>query len=122
MQKYPAQFCDIPPQIADDARDAAVKTKGGENHRNGRQGQALLNRQRQQVHLMNVRHQQGQHNHQEDDFGAKQEAIDRFTSAVPMHTTAPPRRVKISTPAAGGSCQSSHWLRLEASNSPAPLI
>lgn len=55
-----------------------MKTKGGENHRNGRQGQALLNRQRQQVHLMNVRHQQGQHNHQEDDFGAKQEAIEQI--------------------------------------------
>lgn len=55
-----------------------MKTKGGENHRNGRQGQALLNRQRQKVHLMNVRHQQGQHNHQEDDFGAKQEAIEQI--------------------------------------------
>lgn len=55
-----------------------MKTKGGENHRNGREGQALLNRQRQQVHLMNVRHQQGQHNHQEDDFGAKQEAIEQI--------------------------------------------
>lgn len=98
-----------------------MKTKGGENHRNGRQGQALLNRQRQQVHLMNVRHQQGQHNHQEDDFGAKQEAIEQIHQrGANAHYR--PAEVKISTPAAGGSCQSSHWLRLEASNSPAPLI
>lgn len=52
-----------------------MKAKRGKDHRNGRQRQTLLNRQREQVHLMNVRHQQSQHNHQEDDFGAKQEAI-----------------------------------------------
>ncbi len=100
-----------------------METKGGENHRNGRQGQALLNRQRQQVHLMNVRHQQGQHNHQEDDFGAKQEAIEQIHQrGANAHYRPAEEGEDQVPPAAGGSCQSSHWLRLEASNSPAPLI
>ena len=57
MRMLPAQFTDIAAKIADDARHTAVKTKGGKDHRNGGQGQALLNRQRQQIDLMNMRHQ-----------------------------------------------------------------
>lgn len=71
---------------------------------------------------MNVRHQQGQHNHQEDDFGAKQEAIEQVDQRGANAHHRPAEQGEDQYACGRRRCQSSHWLRLEASNSPAPLM
>lgn len=57
----------------------------------------------------------------EDDFGAKQEAIEQIHQRGANAHYRPAEEGE-DQHACGRRRQSSHWLRLEASNSPAPLI
>ncbi len=53
------------------------EAEGGENNRNGRQRQALLQRQRHQIGLVDIRQHQAEHHHQKHHFGAEQDAVEQ---------------------------------------------
>lgn len=120
--KDAAQLANITVHIAHDARHAAVKTEGGENNRDGRKRQTFLQREGEQVNLVNMRCQQHQHHNQEENFGAEQKRLNRSTSDVPAQTTPPPISVKTMAPVSGESDAPKPSLILDAISSPAPLM
>ncbi|MNN78664.1 hypothetical protein D3C81_1952380 [compost metagenome] len=76
--EHAAQFTNIAIHIADDTRHAAVEAERGENHRNGRKRQPLLQGEGKQIHFVNVRSQQRQHDYQKNNLGAEEKAVKQI--------------------------------------------